>query len=83
MQNRYCEHYTKYDIIRKGGDILPYTKAQNKATQRYQAKAYDRLAIRVKKGEAEIIKAQAEGQGLSLNGDINKLIKDDMQKKQG
>lgn len=55
-----------------------YSEAQNKATQRYQQKAYDRLAIRVYKGQADIIKAYAEAQGMSLNGYINKLIADDM-----
>lgn len=57
---------------------MAYTEAQNKATQKYQAKAYDRLAIRVKRGEADKIKAHAERQGLSLNGYINKLINEDM-----
>lgn len=55
-----------------------YSEAQNKATQRYQKKAYDRLPVRVKRGEAEIIKAYAESRGMSLNGYINKLIADDM-----
>lgn len=55
-----------------------YTKASNKASQKYNAKAYDRLAVRVKKGQAEIIQAHAESQGLSLNGYINKLIAEDM-----
>lgn len=64
----------------KGVDIMGayYSEAQNKATQRYQQKAYDRLAIRVYKGQADIIKAYAEAQGMSLNGYINKLIADDM-----
>jgi len=55
-----------------------YSEAQNKATQRYQAKAYDRLPVRVYKGQAEQIKAYAESRGMSLNGYINKLIADDM-----
>lgn len=58
-----------------------YSEAQNKATQRYNAKTYDRLAIRVKKGEAEKIKTHAESKGMSLNGYINALIEADM--KQG
>jgi len=58
---------------------MAYTKAQNKAVQKYSAKAYDRLAIRVKKGEAEKIKAYAESKGFSLNGYINHLIQQDMQ----
>lgn len=55
-----------------------YSEAQNKATQRYQKKAYDRLAIRVKKGQAEQIQAHAESLGMSLNSYVNKLIAEDM-----
>ena len=54
------------------------SKAQAKATNKYNAKAYDRLAIRVYKGQADQIKAYAESQGESLNGYINRLIAQDM-----
>ena len=57
---------------------MAYTQSSNKASQKYNAKAYDRLPIRVKKGQAEKIKAYAEKQGLSLNAYINKLIAEDM-----
>lgn len=57
-----------------------YTKATNKAVQKYSAKAYDRLAVRVKAGQAETIQKYAESKGMSLNGYINKLIADDMGK---
>lgn len=53
-------------------------KAQTKASNKYNAKAYDRIAVQVKKGEREKIKEYAETKGMSLNGYINKLIKDDM-----
>ena len=59
---------------------MAQTKAHQKASNKYNAKAYDRLAILVKKGERDIIKAHAEAQGLSLNGYINKLIAEDMNK---
>ncbi len=55
-----------------------YTQASNKAVQKYNKNNYDDLRIRVKKGEAEKIKAHAESKGLSLNGYINKLIQNDM-----
>ena len=58
-------------------------KTSTASKNKYNAKAYDQLRIIVKKGEKEQIKAHAERQGLSLNGYVNKLIKDDMQKKQG
>ena len=69
----------KYDIIIKTWFKMSVTSAQIKATTKYNDKAYDRLAIRVKKGEAETIKAHAESKGLSLNAYINELIKRDMQ----
>ena len=59
---------------------MAYTDAQNKATQRYQAKAYDRLPIRVKKGEGEIIKAHATKQGESLNAFVVRAIDETMER---
>lgn len=53
-------------------------KSSTKAKEKYNAKAYDRLAVRVKSGQAAQIQAFAETKGLSLNGYINKLIADDM-----
>ena len=46
---------------------MPYTEAQNKATQKYSAKAYDQIKLVVKKGEREKYKALAERRGKSLN----------------
>lgn len=56
-------------------------KASTTAKNKYNAKTYDRIALQVKKGQREVIRAHAEAQGLSLNGYINKLIEQDM--KQG
>ncbi len=55
----------------------PATIAKNK----YNAKAYDRIALQVKKGQRKIIRTYAESKGMSLNGYINMLIENDM--KQG
>ena len=57
-----------------------YTKATNKAVQRYNIKNYERLEIRVKMGEKQAIIKQAESLCMSLNAYINKLIKIDMEK---
>lgn len=57
---------------------MAYSKAANKANQKYQKKAYDRLAIRVYAGQAEQIQAYAESKGMSVNGYINALIAADM-----
>ena len=54
-------------------------KAQTKASNKYNAKAYDRIALQVKKGERDIIKQFAESRGKSLNGYINELILADME----
>lgn len=53
-------------------------KPQTTASNKYNAKAYDRIALQVKKGQREIIRAYAESKGMSLNGYINHLIEQDM-----
>lgn len=53
-------------------------KPQTTASNKYNAKAYDRIALQVKKGRRDIIREYAESKGMSLNGYINKLIEDDM-----
>ena len=55
-----------------------YSEAQNKASQRYQKKAYDTYLIRLYKGQKDQIQAYAESNGESLNGYINRLIAEDM-----
>lgn len=54
------------------------TKAQIKATAKYNAKSYDRIEIKVKKGQKAVIQAHAQEKGLSLNAYIVSLIEKDM-----
>lgn len=54
-----------------------YTQAQNKATQRYIAKNYDDIKIRVPKGKRDEYKQLAESSGKSLNQYIIDLIEND------
>jgi predicted HicB family RNase H-like nuclease len=54
--------------------IMAITEAQRKATRNYQAKAYDRVLLRMKKGDKEKLKAHATKRGESLNGFINRAI---------
>ena len=70
------------DIIKaKGSDIMsPQSKAHIKASNKYNAKTYERLNILVKKGERERIKAYAEAKGMSLNAYVTGLIYKDMEK---
>lgn len=55
------------------------SKTSTEAKNRWNAKAYDQLQLRVKKGEKEIIKAFAESKGKSLNQFVTDLIYKEMQ----
>ena len=50
------------------------------ANNRYNAKHYDRINIAVPKGKKDVIKAQAEQQGESVNSYINKAIDEKMER---
>lgn len=49
-------------------------KTSAKVKNRYNAKAYDRIAVVVKKGEKDRLKAHAEKHGESLNEFIKRAI---------
>lgn len=59
--------------------------ARTKANNKWNAKAYDRINLTVPKGQKEEIKAHAESNGESVNGFINRAIKQTMEtdKKEG
>lgn len=59
---------------------MPVSKAQQKAVARYNAKSYDRIELKVKKGNKDIIKAHAESNGESLNGFVNRAIDETMER---
>ena len=48
--------------------------AQRKAVAKYNAANYERIELRVEKGQKAVIKAHAEAAGQSVNGYINKAI---------
>ena len=52
--------------------------AETKAKNKYNAKAYDQIPLRVKAGEKEKLQAHAQQKGMSLNAYIVDLIKKDM-----
>lgn len=54
------------------------TKAQQKAVNRYKAKAYDRIEVNVPKGRKADIEAHSKGKGESINGLVNILLREDM-----
>lgn len=55
-------------------------KTSTASKQRYNEKAYDRIALTVKKGEKDKLKAHAEKQGETLNGFINRAIAETTQR---
>ena len=59
------------------------SKAQQKATNKYIAKAYDRINLTVPKGQKEAIAAHARQQGESVNSFINKAIVEKIERGRG
>lgn len=54
--------------------MAPASKAQQRATNKYIAKAYDRVNLTLPKGRKDEVKAHAEQRGESLNGFIQRAI---------
>ena len=62
---------------------MPVSKAQQKATNKWIEKTYDRINLTVPKGQKDTIKAHAEARGESVNGFINRAVKEVMEKENG
>ncbi len=60
---------------------MPVSEARKRANAKYNQKAYDRIELKVKKGEKEEIRKYAEANGESINGFINRAIKEAMEGK--
>lgn len=56
------------------------SKAQQKATAKYNAANYDRLEVKVTKGQKATIAAHAAAQGESMNGFLNRAISETMER---
>ena len=59
---------------------MSVSRAQQKATNKWIAKAYDRINLTVPKGKKETIQAHAAAQGESVNGFINRAIDEKMER---
>ncbi len=57
---------------------MPASKAQQKATNKYISKAYDRINLTVPKGHKEEIKNHADSREESVNSFINRAIDETM-----
>ena len=55
-------------------------RTSSKVKNRYNKKTYDNILLVVKKGEKELIKAFAESRGMSLNGFITSLVREEMER---
>jgi predicted HicB family RNase H-like nuclease len=53
---------------------MPYTKAQMRASQKYNDKMYDRIEFKVPKGNKKTIQTHAADMGESVNGFIVRAI---------
>lgn len=58
---------------------MPASKAQQRATNKYISKAYDRINVTTPKGKKETIQAHAAALGESVNGFINRAINQTME----
>ena len=63
---------------KKGGDLMPASKAQQRAVAKYMAANYDEIKIRLPKGERDRVRAYAESQGQSVNALIRDLLQREM-----
>ena len=55
-------------------------KTSSAVKDRYNAKTYDEIKIRVPQGQKDLIQAHAEAQGESTNGFINRAISETMER---
>lgn len=62
---------------------MAVSKAQIKATAKYEAKAYDKTLIRLPKGRLDEIRTHIEPAGESLNGFIGRAITETMERDSG
>lgn len=60
--------------------VNKYTEARRRANEKYNAKAYDEIKVRVSKGHKEKLKEYAEDHGESLNGFINRAIEETIER---
>lgn len=59
------------------------TKAQQKAVQKYVKNKYDKILVTVPKGHRDVVKTHAETHGESVNGFINRAIKETIERDKG
>ena len=77
-------HWTQYKGCDRMGTIIgevftvAISEARHRANEKWNAKAYDEIKVRVPKGDKEKIQAFAQENGETVNGFINRLIMEAM-----
>ena len=59
---------------------MPVSEARRRANEKYNAKAYDQILLRVKKGQKEVIQAHADSHGESMAAFITRAIQETMER---
>lgn len=58
---------------------MAVSEARRRANEKWNAKAYDEIKVRVAKGRKDEIKTHANKQGESVNGFVNRAIDEAME----
>nr|DAG22205.1 MAG TPA: ParG [Caudoviricetes sp.]DAG32345.1 MAG TPA: ParG [Caudoviricetes sp.] len=61
---------------------MTVSKAQMAATAKYEAKAYDKILVRLPKGQKAAIEAAAAPQGQSVNGFICEAVNKELARRE-
>ncbi|MCL2072171.1 MAG: hypothetical protein FWH07_08095 [Oscillospiraceae bacterium] len=62
---------------------MPISESRRKANEKYNAKAYDEIKVRVAKGKKADLQAHATNNGESLNGFVNRAIDETVERDKG
>ena len=57
---------------------MAISEARHRANEKYNAKAYDEIKVRVKKGKKEVIQNYAKDRGETVNNLINRLLESEI-----
>lgn len=76
----YKRHKHSIVCYNRRGDFMPYTDAQNKATQKYKAANYKRVPLDMQIADYEEMKAAAEQAGEKVNQYIKIAISQRMER---
>ena len=69
-------YYSVYNVLY----MTRYTEAQKRAVRKYETEKVDNIHFTVPKGKREIIKKVAQENGESVNGMLNRLVNEEIEK---